>query len=79
MSAAIEPGPTFRAGTPRMLFEGRYAVTYPSGGGYDVSPDGQRFLMIKSVQPEAASTQMHFVLEWFDEVRRRVQAGAAAP
>jgi Tol biopolymer transport system component/predicted Ser/Thr protein kinase len=78
MSAAIEPGPTFRAGTPRMLFEGRYAITYPSGGGYDVSPDGQRFLMIKSVQPEAASTQMHFVLEWFEEVRRRMQAGAAA-
>ena len=61
------------------MFEGRYLIgniTSP----YDVSPDGKRFLMVKRGGPEAASgqdQQLHFVLEWFEEVRRRVQSGAA--
>jgi serine/threonine-protein kinase len=75
MSVAIEPGATFRAGTPRVLFEGRYEMTFPSGTGYDVSPDGKRFIMIKRLESEGASAQIHFVLDWFDEVRRRVRAG----
>jgi dipeptidyl aminopeptidase/acylaminoacyl peptidase len=79
MSAAIEPAPTFRAGTPRMLFEGRFDTTFPSGGSYDVTPDGKRFLMIRSAERDGGSAQMQFVVEWFEEVRRRVQAGAAAP
>jgi dipeptidyl aminopeptidase/acylaminoacyl peptidase len=76
MSVAIEPGPTFRAGTPRLLFEGRYAMSFPSGTGYDVSPDGKRFIMIKSLESEGPSAQIHYVLDWFDDVRRRVRAGA---
>jgi len=75
MSAPIEKGPAFRAGTPRALFD------LPPRTQYDVSPDGKRFLIIKSAAaPEAPSggqPQFQFVLEWFDEVRRRVQAGAA--
>src|SRR6185436_2626009 len=39
MAVAVEPGPAFRAGTPKMLFEGRYDF------GYDVAPDGKRFLV----------------------------------
>jgi len=75
MSAPIEKGSTFRAGTPRALFDVRVLT-----GGSDVSPDGKRFLVVKSAAPEAASggqQQFQFVLEWFDEVRRRVEAGAA--
>jgi serine/threonine-protein kinase len=77
MSATIEPGPIFHASTPRVLFEGQYTLSLPSGSGWDVAPDGKRFLMMKRVEPEGSSAQLHFVLEWFDEVRRRVQAGAA--
>ena len=50
MSVAVEGGSTFRAGNPTRLFEGRYfAARICSGRTYDVSPDGQRFLMIKPV------------------------------
>jgi serine/threonine-protein kinase len=80
MSAPIEKGPAFRAGTPRALFEARGYGLGAGGGDYDVSPDGKRFLFIKSAAPETASggqQQFQFVLEWFDEVRRRVEAGAA--
>jgi serine/threonine protein kinase/Tol biopolymer transport system component len=37
----------FSAGKPQMLFEGRYDPG-PFTADYDVSPDGQRFLMIKA-------------------------------
>jgi len=88
LSASIEPGRApsgpFRAGTPRLLFEGRFAIGNRVASAYDVSPDGKRSLKIKYGGPEAASgagsdkdQQLHFVLEWFEEVRRRVQSGAA--
>ena len=59
-----------------MLFEGHYQptpVTYPN---YDVAPDGQRFLMLKPVEQEqAAPTQINVVLNWFEELKRRVPTG----
>jgi eukaryotic-like serine/threonine-protein kinase len=71
---ATQPG--FVAGTPRTLFEGHYAmapVTFPN---YDVSPDGQRFLMLKPVeQAESASTQINVVLNWFEELKQKVPTG----
>jgi Tol biopolymer transport system component len=59
----------FSAGTPRLLFEGLYVAS----SDYDVTADGQRFLMIKPVAQEgAAATQIHVVLNWFEELKRRV-------
>ncbi|MEE8146412.1 MAG: hypothetical protein V3T24_02315, partial [Longimicrobiales bacterium] len=59
-----------RAGIPRMLFEG----TYVEGGGvqYDVAPDGQRFLMIKTGGETNEAPQITVVLNWFEELRARV-------
>ena len=43
---------------------------------YDVSPDGQRFLMLRpSEQTGAAPTQINVVLNWFEELKRRVPVG----
>jgi hypothetical protein len=39
---------------------------------YDVSPDGQRFLMLKGGEEQQAATQIHVVLNWFEELKRRV-------
>ena len=65
----------FSAGKPRMLFEGPYLPTSASFPYYDVSPDGQRFLMLKLVESQAsAPTQIHVVLNWFEELKRRVPA-----
>ena len=48
MSVGVEGGSTFRAGSPTPLFEGPYFMNaQQKGRTYDVSPDGQRFLMIK--------------------------------
>ena len=39
------------------------------------SPDGQRFLMLKSSEEQPAPTQINVVLNWFEELKRRVPAG----
>jgi serine/threonine-protein kinase len=63
----------FSAGKPRMLFEGPYLPTAASFPYYDVSPDGQRFLMLKPVESEtAAPTQINVVLNWFEELKQKV-------
>jgi hypothetical protein len=66
--------PTFSAGKPRMLFEGRYLTTgYPlNGTAYDVSPDGQRFLMVKEIEQARSTAKINVVLNWTEELRRRV-------
>ena len=76
MAVDIATQPGFSAGKPRMLFEGPYRPTPVTNPNYDVSPDGQRFLMVKpSEQEQAAPTQINVVLNWFEELKRRVPVG----
>jgi len=73
MAVDITTRPSFEAGKPRVLFEGSYEPPLGTTTNYDVSHDGQRFLMIRRVeQAEAAPTQINVVLNWFDELKRRV-------
>ena len=39
---------------------------------YDVAPDGQRFVMIRREEDE--DSQLHIVLNWFQELRRLAPA-----
>ena len=73
MAVEIATQPTFRAGQPRLLFEGQYR-SGSNFGYYDVSPDGQRFLMVKDSAQATAVTQINVVLNWFEELKRRVPA-----
>lgn len=45
MTVPIQPGSGFAAGTPQVVFKGA-CLAPQAGRTYDVSPDGQRFLMI---------------------------------
>jgi eukaryotic-like serine/threonine-protein kinase len=73
MAVQITTQPSFSAGTPKVLFEGQYQLLALSTPNYDVSPDGQRFLMLKPIdQAAAAPTQINVVLNWFEELNRRV-------
>jgi serine/threonine protein kinase/Tol biopolymer transport system component len=66
----------FTASTPRMLFEGHYEQPPVPLHNFDVSPDGQRFLMLKPVEQEqGATTQINVVLNWFEELKRLVPVG----
>ena len=74
MSAPVETYPTFKAGTPRVLFQaGGYlgvGGSYVASGNYDVAPDGQHFLMIKEKDALASSKEVSMVLHWTDELKR---------
>ncbi len=76
MAVDISTQPGFVAGKPRQLFEGDYVPDPYARANYDVSPDGQRFLMLKpSEQTGNAPTQINVVLNWFEELKRRVPPG----
>jgi Tol biopolymer transport system component len=55
-------------GTPHILFDQRYEFGLgQTTANYDVTPDGQRFVMVKG---EAGSNRLNVVLNAFDELRR---------
>jgi Tol biopolymer transport system component len=66
----------FAAGKPRILFEGKYEPSPLTNPNYDVSPDGQRFLMLRPSETEqTAPTQINVVLNWFEELKQKVPTG----
>jgi Tol biopolymer transport system component len=72
MSVDLVTSPAVSLSQPRQLFEQRYAfgsgITIPN---FDMSSDGQRFLMIKD---EATAGRLHVVMNWFGDLTRRAPA-----
>jgi Tol biopolymer transport system component len=73
MALPVTTSPTFAVtGAPHLLFEGPFRVDGPFRH-YDVTPDGQRFLMVRAVdQPPTRVSQMVLVENWFEELKSRV-------
>jgi serine/threonine-protein kinase len=74
MSAPIEPGNSFTAGTPTVVLKGAY-LSPQNGRMYDVSPDGRRFLLIKESRAageEPRAPQLIVVQNWLEELKRLV-------
>ena len=71
-------GATIKAGTPVKLLGGEYfygAAGQDGNRTYDVSPDGNRFLMIKKIGGvDEPRTPARFILvqNWFEELKHRV-------
>ncbi len=76
MAVAVTTQPTFSASEPRVLFEGAYVLSPRSAPDYDISPDGQRFLMLKPTDQAPRPEQINVVLNWFEELKSRVPSGA---
>ena len=76
VSVTTEPSfqpAAFQPGRPTLLFKGSFELgrTFHN---YDVSPDGERFVMVQSEQaPERIPERLNVVLHWLDELERRVQ------
>jgi Tol biopolymer transport system component len=54
-------------GRERLLFDGGY----PADLGYDVTPDGSRFLMVKTVD-RAGALPILVIINFFEDLRRKV-------
>jgi hypothetical protein len=70
-----EVGRMFAAHTPARVLTGQYAPTL-GGRNYDVSPDGQRFLMLKvgtsGDDDQSAAARFTVVENWTEELKRLV-------
>ena len=69
-------GPTISIGIPATVFDAKYAEPNPARH-YDVSADGQRFLMLKAIatgDPNATPVSIVLVEHWFEELKQRVNA-----
>ncbi len=69
----VQTQPGFSAGAPSALFEGNYEYSWHNPN-YDVTLDAQHFVMIKSNE-EPAPKQINVVVNWFEELERRVPWG----
>ena len=65
MRVEVEIEPVFRAARPEVLFEGSYLP-----GHYDISPDGKRFVMVKTSTGGTAPRELIVVENWFEEHNR---------
>jgi Tol biopolymer transport system component len=77
MAASVVTQPTFSSGRPRVLFEGSLLL----GGavnGYDLTPDGREFLMLRDDSPHRGLTEYKVVLNWFQELKK-LEAARIAP
>jgi serine/threonine-protein kinase len=77
MVVDVSTKPSFSVSSSRLLFEGRF-VPGVGGRNYDISPDGRRFLMIQRVdeaQSSSTSPTLNLILDWHEELRRRVPTG----
>ncbi len=73
MAVPVPPGPTFVAGTPRPLFPLTDYREARNRQQYDVSPDGQRFLMIRKLTGDDAAAVV-LAEHWFAELEAKVKA-----
>ena len=69
MVVSIENAPAFTHGRPEILFETEGLDSRPSSF-YDISPDGERFLMVS--RSEFRARPIHLVLNWFEELNHLV-------
>jgi len=69
MAVEVSTEPIFTAGTPKVLFEGEYRF-YGPRAVYDVTPDGQKFLMIKIGNQQVS--ELNVIQNWFEEIKRLV-------
>ena len=67
MAVDITTDPTFAAGTPKLLFEGGFR-SYGPRAVYDVTPDGQKFLMIRIGNQQVS--ELNVIQNWFEELKR---------
>jgi tRNA A-37 threonylcarbamoyl transferase component Bud32 len=79
MAVEIATRPSFRQERPHRLFAGAagYKTVLPNyvRPNYDVTPDGQRFLMLQPIQQkDAPISEIHVVLNWAEDLKRLAPA-----
>ena len=75
MAVAVGTQPVFLPGDPQVLFDvGAYQRGRDGGRSYAVTPDSERFLMIKRSVEGEVETPSHLIVvkNWHEELKRLV-------
>jgi Tol biopolymer transport system component len=70
VAVPVSTEPALRVGKGKVLFDGPYQADQAGHSAYDVSPDGKRFLMIRS--ESAGDVDLHVVLNLGEELKTKV-------
>jgi eukaryotic-like serine/threonine-protein kinase len=71
MVVAVNTQGAFTASRPRLLFTGPFTRT-AGRINYDISPDGESFVMLDSGELSGAATQVNVLLNWTEELKQLV-------
>jgi len=82
MTVRVSLQSAFKASEPRVLWQGHYSPGMSTSCGhpgttstnYDVTPDGQRFLMVTDSELDAAPTRIHVILNWVEVLKELMHA-----
>ena len=74
MSVSVDLGAQARIGTPRSLFDDVYRNWLGFMPSYDVSRDGERFLMIEEPPSVAPPTQIVVIPRFLDELKAKLRS-----
>ena len=77
MVVPVKTEPDLKIDSPKVLFQKPYSYDLGSvGNTWDIHPDGDRFLMMKRVEDDKASTKslrkINIILNWFEELKEKV-------
>ena len=72
MAVSVTTSPVFSPAAAQPLFEDKTAFA-GRGQQYDVTPDGQRFVVIETLGDADAGQAIHVVENWYEEFRGRQQ------
>ena len=74
MIVPVTLAPAFSPGTPRSLFPTTGYAKSPGNRAYDVTPDDQRFVMLRSLDDSSSrlAVQLVFVENWWEELRAKL-------
>lgn len=76
LAVSIEAGEQFSAGVPTALFEGNFKREFVAGNQYyDVSADGQHFLMIEEDAALRGPDRLHLILDFARELNAEGPSG----
>ena len=74
MAVSVRLGANITLGNPQQVVKRPYAFAILTGRHYDVSADGQRFLLLKDAPTpnglKTAAPEIHLVQHWDEELKR---------
>ena len=72
MAVSITTEPNLLPGNPRIILNGSFKKGYPWGRNYDITPDGQRFLMIEEEAIVSEVDQINIIYNWFEQLNSKI-------